>query len=229
MSKRISAILAVLLIVTCVIGGGFASAAEIGVNNHITVNSYDPYLDYMGEINKVLQDGGSYAMQIGGIYEKQRNLKIDTLGLKQKKTSYFSTYNTASEILKAIEDDKKPKYSDEDLYWLSRVIDAEAGSNWIPDWVQRGVGSVVLNRVASSRFPNSIKSVVFQSGQYHCASSGSIYRTPSTKSTNNAKYILENGSTLPAGVLGQSEHIQGIVHSTYYDPYLGTTTYFCYM
>lgn len=120
-------------------------------------------------------------------------------------------------------------YTEEDLYWLSRVIDAEAGSSWIPDWVQQAVGSVVLNRSSSSRYADGIKNVVFQKGQYHCVTNGSIYKEPSEKSVKNAKYILENGSILPKGVLGQSEFVQGEIHSEYYDSYLGSTTYFCYM
>ncbi len=121
------------------------------------------------------------------------------------------------------------KYTEEDLYWLSRVINAEAGSEWLKDTFQQDVGSVVLNRTQDSRYPDSIKDVIFQKGQYECVSNGSIYKEPSAKSIANAKYILEKGSTLPKGVVGQSQFVQGEIHSTYFDPILGTTTYFCYM
>jgi len=228
MKKKISAILVMLTLLMTVLPAGM-SASAAGIIDHVTVTSYDPKKDYMSEIMKVLRDGGSYAMQIGAIYERQRKLKIDALNSKEKKTSYFTTYSTADEILKAIAEDNKPAYSEEDLYWLSRVINAEAGSAWIPDWVQRSVGSVVLNRVKSARYSNSIKNVVFQRGQYYCVTNGAIYQTPRQSAVDNAKYLLENGSTLPDGVLGQSEFVQGRIHSQYYDPYLKTTTYFCYM
>lgn len=120
-------------------------------------------------------------------------------------------------------------YTDEDLYWLSRVIHAEAGSSWIPDWVQQAVGSVVLNRVKDTRYSDTIEKVIFDKGQYHCVVNESIYQEPSKKAIRNAKYILENGSTLPNGVVGQSEFVQGEIYEEYYDKYLGTTTYFCYI
>lgn len=228
MKRRISAVLVVLMLLMTMLPAGMTASAA-GVTDHVTVTSYDSKKDYMREIMKTLRDGSDYAMQIGAIYEQQRNLKIDALNSKEKKTSYFTTYKTAAEILRAIEEANKPAYSEEDLYWLSRVIHAEAGSSWIPDWVQRSVGSVVLNRVKSPRYAGSVKGVVFQSGQYYCVTNGAIYYTPSSQAVNNAKYLLENGSVLPDGVLGQSEHVQGTIHSQYYDPYLRTTTYFCYM
>lgn len=119
-------------------------------------------------------------------------------------------------------------YSDEDLYWLSRVISAEAGSDWLDDSFMQDVGSVVLNRVKHSKFPNSIKSVIFHQGQYECVTNGSIYKEPTEKAIANAKKILENGSTLPSRVVFQSQFVQGEIHSTYYDSVLDTTTYFCY-
>ena len=51
-------------------------------------------------------------------------------------------------------------YGYEDLYWLSHIINAESGNQPLEGKI--AVGNVVLNRVASSIFPNSIdrKSVV---------------------------------------------------------------------
>lgn len=226
MKKRKSTFLTTLLVACCMVMGMGVQAHAM---DYVTVNGYDPKLDYGAEIQKALADGSPYALKVGGVYEKQRNLKIEEMGLPYKTTDYFTKYKTAAEILNAMEEDRKPSYTEDDLYWLSRIINAEAGSNWLPDWFQRDVGSVVLNRVKSTRFANSIKGVAFESGQYYCATSGSIYQTPSDRAVENAKYILENGSTLPEGVLGQSEFVQGEVHSQYTDPYLGTTTYFCYM
>ncbi|WP_099205233.1 cell wall hydrolase [Scatolibacter rhodanostii] len=124
--------------------------------------------------------------------------------------------------------EEEPAKTD-DLYWLSRVIQAEAGSSWMPDWLQQAVGSVVLNRVSSDQYPDTIEDVIFDEGQYSCVTNGSIYEEPSEKAIENAQYILEHGSILPVGVVGQSEFIQGEVHEEYYDKYLGTTTYFCYI
>lgn len=205
------------------------SASAKGLSDYLTITGYDPKLDYMAEMRRALKDGGTYALQIGAIYEQQRNLKIDRLKLDYPHTTYFTDYTTAKEILKAMEEDAKPKYTEEDLDLLARIINAEAGCSWIPDWVQQMVGSVVLNRVNSSLFPNTIRDVIYQPGQYGPVWNGSINKTPSQRVINNARYILENGSVCPSNVTGQNGIITGSgLYTSYYDSILGTTIYFCY-
>lgn len=224
--KRILSLFLIAL-VSVTISGTHASAA--GLSDYITVKSYDPDVDYMQAMQRALNDGGSYALQVGAIYEKQRNLKIDSMNLDQKKTSYFNEYTTAREIREAMEADKTCKYSQEDLDLLSRVIYAEVGCTWIPDWVQRMVGSVVLNRVESPYYPDTIKEVVYQPGQYSPTWDGSIRKTPDARTVENAKYLLEHGSICPRNVIGQNSVVTGSgVYQSYHDSVLGTTVYFCY-
>lgn len=164
MRKRfIPALLAALLLCMPMLG---LQASAKGLSDYITVTGFDPKLNYMVEMKRTLADGSAYALQVGAIYEQQRNLKIRQEGSEYPETSYFTDYTTAAEILAAIERDSRPKYTDEDLDLLARIINAEAGCDWIPDWVQRMVGSVVLNRVNSEHFPNSIREVIYQPGQY---------------------------------------------------------------
>lgn len=130
---------------------------------------------------------------------------------------------------KEMELQSSKSYTEEDLYWLSRIISAEAGCTWIPDWVQIAVGSVVLNRVNSPLYPNTIKDVIFQPGQYGPAWSGMIYYEPQSRCVENAKYLLENGSQIPNNVFGQSGETWGKeIYAIYYDSVLGTTMYFTY-
>lgn len=115
-------------------------------------------------------------------------------------------------------------YTEDDLYWLSKAIAQELGSNWVPDWAQQWVASVVLNRVNHPSFPDTIYDVLHQPGQY-CG----FYATPTEQNIANARYVLENGSVLPENVVFQSLCTQGSgIHGTYYDPYMNNTTYFCY-
>ncbi len=51
-------------------------------------------------------------------------------------------------------------YTESDLYLLARLITAEAQSE--PYSAQVAVASVVINRIKSSQFPNSISSVIYQ-------------------------------------------------------------------
>lgn len=100
-------------------------------------------------------------------------------------------------------------YTEEELELLARVIFAEAGSDWCSDKMQQYTGSVVLNRVVSPLFPDTMREVVYQNGQYSCASSGSINKTPNERAYNCARFLLENGSVLPSNVIFQSQHRQG--------------------
>ena len=207
-------------------------------SEYIKVIGYDPNADYMLMIYDALQDGSPYAMEMGRIYEQQRNLKIVGLNMKYAQTDYFDRFETAEEILNALNEknkevtakDSEPSgYSDDDLDLLARIINAEAGCTWIPDWVQLAVGSVVLNRVNSPLYPNTIKEVIYQPGQYGPVYNGMIDKRPERRCVENARYLLENGSQIPANVFGQSGSTWGKeVYATYYDSILGSTTYFTY-
>lgn len=50
---------------------------------------------------------------------------------------------------------------------LSKIITAEAGSYWLSTEWKMMVGEVLLNRVASVEFPNTIEECIYQDGQYY--------------------------------------------------------------
>lgn len=81
---------------------------------------------------------------------------------------------------------------EDDLYWLSRIIHAESQGE--PYEGKVAVGNVILNRVKSSDFPNTVYGVVFdkQFGytQFSPVIDGSIYNTPNADSINAAKAVL---------------------------------------
>lgn len=116
---------------------------------------------------------------------------------------------------------KTHSYTQQDLYILTHIIHGESsGQSWN---FQVAVGSVVLNRVKSNKFPNTIKGVVFQKGQYASTWDGNYNKTPSNQSKRVAKYLLENGSQLPSHIIFQAEFKQG--RGVYKK--MGNT-YFCY-
>lgn len=112
-------------------------------------------------------------------------------------------------------------YSREDLYIMAHLLAGEA--QCYPDEEQIYVGSVVLNRVAHKEFPNTIKDVVFQSGQYACTWDGNYDREPTEQNWKNARILLEHGSILPSCVIYQSggEQGKGVYLKTSYH-------YYCY-
>lgn len=89
----------------------------------------------------------------------------------------------------AILQDGDSYYAQFDLYWLSHIVYAESNTQPLEGMI--GVGNVVLNRVASTRFPNSIQEVVFQPGQFNPVDMGTIYLEPSEQAVLAAKLALE--------------------------------------
>lgn len=97
----------------------------------------------------------------------------------------------------AILEDGDSFYAKYDLYWLSRIIFAESGNQPLTGMI--GVGNVVLNRVASDSFPDTIQGVVFDargSIQFTPVSMGTIYRTPSDEAVMAAKLCVEGANTV---------------------------------
>lgn len=62
------------------------------------------------------------------------------------------------------------------LYLLARLVYGEARGE--PYKGQVAVAAVVLNRVKSSKFPNSVSGVIYQSGAFSVVSDGQINLTP---------------------------------------------------
>ena len=83
-------------------------------------------------------------------------------------------------------------YPAEDLYWLSRIISAESRGE--PLLGQIAVGNVILNRVESSQYPDTVEGVVFDTKygvQFQPVSNGTIYDAPASSSLVAAKLCLE--------------------------------------
>ena len=86
-------------------------------------------------------------------------------------------------------------YNSDDLYWLSRIISAESAGESL--YGQIAVGNVVLNRVASRQFPNTVYGVIFDrvgGTQFSPVAMGTIYRAPAVSSVIAAKICLEGYS-----------------------------------
>ena len=78
--------------------------------------------------------------------------------------------------------------SSTDLNLLARVVYGEARGE--PYTGQVAVAAVVLNRVKSSSFPNTVAGVVYQSGAFDCVSDGQINLTPNQSAYNAARDAL---------------------------------------
>lgn len=87
-------------------------------------------------------------------------------------------------------------YDKDDLYWMSRIISAEArGESFIG---KIAVGGVIMNRLKSPDFPNTIYDIIFDRRygiQFTPAYTGAIYRKPSEECIIAAKIALDGGNT----------------------------------
>lgn len=127
-------------------------------------------------IQSKLKQWGYYNGNIDGIYgsktfeavknfQRKNNLTVD--GIAGTKTlealGIISSNNNTS---------NKNNSNNTDLNLLSKLVHAEARGEPYKGMV--AVAATVLNRVADSRFPNSIAGVIYQSGAYTCVDDGQI-------------------------------------------------------
>lgn len=132
------------------------------------------------------------------------------------------------EKLVTMGDNSYPSIDFEELVLLSKIIYAEAGSYWLSDEWKMSVGEVVLNRVASPEFPNTIAEVLAQPGQYYGANSYYFNRLIPNERCVQAAFKLLNGERImQPNVVFQANFPQGNgIYKAYNDRYLGAT-YFC--
>lgn len=92
---------------------------------------------------------------------------------------------------------------------LARIIYCECGN--LGEEAMYAAGSVVLNRVKDPRFENTIKGVIFQTGQYAPTWDGNWekFSEPSDVAWEIAEELLVYGTTIPENVVFQAQFVQG--------------------
>ena len=97
-----------------------------------------------------------------------------------------------------------------DVYLLARVVHGEARGE--PYLGKVAVAAVVLNRVSSASFPNTIAGVVYQANAFTAVSDGQINLTPDSESIRAARDAM-NGWDPTGGAL------------YYYNPAIATSSW----
>lgn len=163
--------------------------------NTITVTTGKKYISVNG---RYFYGIGATKNINGSLYVPIRPLSR-ALGLDVKWNESTRSVNLTKASWKL--EDAEAYYNSDELYWLSRIIEAESGGEVLEGKI--AVGNVVLNRVADKRYPNTIYGVIFdfKNGiQFTPAYTGTIYNTPSQESIIAAKICLE-GYEIKPGVL----------------------------
>ena len=126
-----------------------------------------------------------------------------------------TTATTATEAptTEATTEQTSPQYSD--LKYLAAIVYCESGNQCMAG--QQAVAIVVMNRVRSGNFPNDIYSVLYQSGQFTPASSGSL---------NKGLSMYDNG-TLPQSCIDAANYaLAGNTSITYNDEIRDISDYY---
>ena len=130
----------------------------------------------------------NFGQQLQELDKKMKGLESQTAAAQAKLAQQIA------ERLALTKEDTSGSYSasDEELIWLAATIQAEAGGESYTG--KLAVGSVIMNRVKSSSFPNTIVGVITQNLQFASYRSGKveliISNGPNSTCVNAAREVL---------------------------------------
>lgn len=152
------------------------------------------------ELQRRLKMWGYYNGAVDGVYGKQtveavkyfqRKNGLTPDGIAGKSTFEALGMNDSAKVLDNQGGSNKPSgsnYTSSDLYLLAKCIYAEArGESYTG---QVAVGAVILNRVKSSQFPNTVSGVIYQKDAFTAVSDGQINLNPDKTAMNAAQDAL---------------------------------------
>ena len=141
-------------------------------------------------IQEKLKRWGYYSGSVDGIYGSQTVSAVKSF---QKKNRLTVDGIAGTQTLKAMgitssSSSSSSSNNSSNVNLLARVVYGEARGE--PYTGQVAVAAVVLNRVKSSKFPNTISGVVYQSGAFDAVADGQINMTPDTTAKKAAQDAL---------------------------------------
>lgn len=166
-------------------GGGVADAAVLKQGSSgATVKTMQQKLINWGYLSGKA-DGIFGAKTKAAVVKFQRNNGLTADGVVGTKTAQAMGLKLSGSTTTS---SSGTSSSSTDLNLLARVVYGEARGE--PYTGQVAVAAVVLNRVKSSSFPNSIAGVVYQSGAFDCVADGQINLSPNQSAYNAARDAL---------------------------------------
>ena len=156
-----------------------------------TVEALSKYGSRGSEVTQIqtkLKRWGYYSGSVDGIYGTQT---VNAVKYFQRKNGLTADGIAGPATLKAMgitssssSSSSSSSYSS-NLNLLSRVIYGEARGE--PYTGQVAVGAVVMNRIKSSSFPNTLSGVVYQSGAFDAVKDGQVNLTPDSTARKAAQ------------------------------------------
>lgn len=186
-NKRLLAILVLIITVASYIG------ITVFLNQNDTVDVLSKYGSRGEEVRTIqtkLKRWGYYFGSIDGIYGTQT---LNAVKYFQRKNGLAVDGIAGPKTLAAMgimnsSNSSGSSSSSGDVNLLARIIYGEARGE--PYTGQVAVGAVVLNRVRSSLFPNTIAGVIYQKGAFDAVSDGQINYTPNSTAIKAAQDAL---------------------------------------
>lgn len=141
-------------------------------------------------IQEKLKRWGYYSGSVDGIYGSQTASAVKSF---QKKNGLTVDGIAGTQTLKAMgitssSSSSSSSNNSSNVNLLARVVYGEARGE--PYTGQVAVAAVVLNRVKSSKFPNTISGVVYQNGAFDAVADGQINMTPDATAKKAAQDAL---------------------------------------
>lgn len=171
------------------------------------------------ELQRRLKTWGYYSGAVDGIFgagtrkaviafQKKNGLTAD--GIVGKATYKALGMNSSYQVLAGQSGGGVGGYSSSDVYLLAKTIHAEGRGE--PYTGQVAIGAVILNRVRSSAFPNTVSGVVYQKGAFTAVDDGQINLAPNDTAMRAARDAMNGWD--PSG---------GAIY--YYNPAVATSSW----
>ena len=193
--------LAILILLNlCIISAAFyqtSNSKPASQEIQETVSQYGSKSDEVKKIQTRLKNWGYFDGPVTGYYGEQTAEAIKKF---QKKHGLKETGQADEKTLSliGISSSINGPASNSDFELLARIISAESRGE--PYIGQVAVGAVVLNRVESPSFPDSISEVIYQPGAFTAVNDGQIDQPVAESSRRAAREAL-NGSDPTGGAL----------------------------
>lgn len=195
MKKAIISIISIFLLIF-----GYIYYIQTVSNESLEVLSrYGSSGEEVRQIQTRLKSWGYYKGNVDGVYGSKTQSAVKAF---QKANGLTQDGIAGPKTLEAIglptgtSNTKTGSSNTSDLNLLSRLVYGEArGEEYIG---QVAVAAVVLNRVKSSKFPNTVAGVIYQRGAFDVVSDGQINLAPNKTAINAARDALNRmGSIKP--------------------------------
>ena len=183
------AIIASILLVISLITTGIIIYKNKQQNATVeTLSKYGSRGSEVTQIQTKLKRWGYYSGNIDGIYGTQT---VNAVKYFQRKNGLTADGIAGPATLKAMgimtssSSSSSSSSYNSNLNLLSRVIYGESRGE--PYTGQVAVGAVVMNRIKSSSFPNTLSGVVYQSGAFDAVKDGQVNLTPDSTARKAAQ------------------------------------------